>query len=123
MKLFWGSFNNDERKIYERMLVDACKLASNNSKSMVSSITVNDLLDMIIAAERNQLKDLLSAAIELASKCGFEHISTSKHYDTLSSSTKFNICSQRFKRMDNYYSRNFSRGDPTKTIANAYRPE
>lgn len=123
MKLFWGSFNNDERKIYERMLVDACKLASNNSKSMVSSITVNDLLDIIITAERNQLKDLLSAAIELASKCGFEDISACKHYDTLSSSTKFNICSQRFKSMDNFYSRYFAHGNPTKTIDRAYRPK
>jgi hypothetical protein len=101
--LFWKSFNEDEQKDYERTLVNACEHATNRYHSIVSNITVEELLDIIITAERYQLKDLVSACIKLTSKCHFGNFKKCGNFNKISSSTKLRMFSERLEIFENRY--------------------
>jgi hypothetical protein len=117
--LFWKSFNEREQKSYEGTLAYACERAASDSDSMVSDITVEELLDIIITAERFGLKDLLSASLKLISKCDFRIIIKCRNYDKISSSTKEKMYIEKLETYESRYSKCYNSSPSTK-VRNAY---
>ena len=78
---------------YESLLLNACKYYDQYN------LTLNQLVDLIIAGERFELQTLLSSAIELASKCIYfdSHI----RYHEISNSSKLKIAQQKLHLQKN----------------------
>ncbi|XP_061176166.1 uncharacterized protein LOC133185123 [Saccostrea echinata] len=70
--LMWDSFNSAEKRQYEDSLVNSCNRQSGPSSSQPSAISLHTLIGYIIAAERFNLENLLTAAIDLASYCSYK---------------------------------------------------
>lgn len=73
---------------YESLLSNACKYYNQYN------LTLNQLVDLIIAGERFELQTLLSSAIELASKCTHfdSHL---RRYHEISDGNKLKIAQQK----------------------------
>lgn len=78
-------------KKYEDQLVKACK---------ERKITMNNLLEFIIAGERYNLPNLLSAGIELSARCKVSIYES--RYKDVSIDTKFKMLSARLEYIYKY---------------------
>lgn len=61
-------------------------------------LTCEQLVDIIIAAERYKLQTLLSSAIELASKCTRSYWDNNPRYNEISDKTKLEIAKRSLER-------------------------
>ncbi|XP_061176809.1 uncharacterized protein LOC133185530 [Saccostrea echinata] len=78
--LLWDTLNSTDKMKYEDSLVSSCNRQSGPSSSQPSAISLHTLIGYIIAAERFNLENLLTAAIDLASKCRFMKLRNEKRY-------------------------------------------
>ncbi|XP_062569337.1 uncharacterized protein LOC134231388 [Saccostrea cucullata] len=98
VELFWITLTSDEKKEFEDRLVRRCEERSYTSEPI--TITFDKLLECIIVAERFNLKNLLTAAIDLASKCSNSKLKDKEGYKNISESTKSKILRQRVEVLE-----------------------
>ncbi|XP_062597019.1 uncharacterized protein LOC134258471 [Saccostrea cucullata] len=98
IELFWITLTSDEKKKFEDRLVRKCEERSYTPEPI--TITFDKLLECIIVAERFNLKNLLNAAIDLASKCSNSKLKDKEGYKNISESTKSKILRQRVEVLE-----------------------
>lgn len=94
-----GGMMEEERKSlmtqYEETLASACE----KSKAIK---TASSLIELIIAANQLNLKQLLPAAITLASKCCFNVLKNTPKYNEISDCIKLRISEERISHVERY---------------------
>lgn len=94
-----GGMMEEERKSlmtqYEETLASACE----KSKAIK---TASSLIELIIAADQLNLKQLLPAAITLASKCCFNVLKNTPKYNEISDCIKLRISEERISHVERY---------------------
>ena len=81
---------------YQTLLSDACKDHGKHK------LTYDTLVEFIIVGEHFKLKILLSAAIQLASKCKTEELKSCSRYHKISDENKIKIAEQRAKYKEHH---------------------
>lgn len=79
---------------YEEKLTRACEKSK--------AINASSLFGLIIAADQLNLKQLLPAAITLASRCCFDDLKNTPEYDEISDCIKLRISEQRISHVERY---------------------
>ncbi|XP_061176168.1 uncharacterized protein LOC133185125 [Saccostrea echinata] len=101
MELAWETQNDAKMVKCENRLVAICKQVYKETAHTFSRET---LLDYIIAAERYELKNLLTCSIELASKCNSMKLKNEEKYKKITNLTKYTIDTKRLKLIEkNHY--------------------
>ncbi|XP_062590741.1 uncharacterized protein LOC134252316 [Saccostrea cucullata] len=110
MELAWEAQYDSKMETCENRLVANCKLFIKEASSkIVETFSKETIIDYIIAAERYELKNLLSCAVELASKCNSTGFKNGCKYNEITSLTKYEIDTKRLNflekncRIDNSY--------------------
>ena len=71
------------------------------NKHSHDGLTMETLVEIIIAAECFKLEKLLSSAVKLASRCNSEQLKRRKRYHQISNDIRFKIDQERVKCKDN----------------------
>lgn len=79
---------------YEEKLTRACEKSK--------AINASSLFGLIIAADQLNLKQLLPAAITLASRCCFDDLKNTPEYDEISDCIKLRISEERISHVERY---------------------
>ncbi|XP_062590743.1 kelch-like protein 3 [Saccostrea cucullata] len=103
MELAWEDQHEDKMEKCENRLVAICRQCKDDTCEMIGTFTRKTLLDYIIAAEKYELKNLLSSAIELASKYSSYNLKNEEKYNKISSLTKYKIDTQRLSLLESNY--------------------
>lgn len=85
---------------YEDRLIKACAEASS-----CKCISINNLVEIIIAGGKLKLDKLLSYAITLASTCSSRSLRNQKRYKEISNDTKSKINEKRVTILEDYGSK------------------
>lgn len=93
---FGSQSNNSLMRGYQTLLSDACKDYDKRK------LTYDTLVEFIIVGEHFKLKILLSAAIQLASKCKTEELKSCSRYHKISDENKIKIAEQRAKYKEHH---------------------
>lgn len=83
---------------YEDRLIKACAEAG-------TCISIDNLVEIIIAGEKLKLDKLLSSAITLASKCSSRSLKNQKRFKEISDVTKSKINEKRVTILEDYGSK------------------
>ncbi|XP_062597020.1 BTB and MATH domain-containing protein 42-like [Saccostrea cucullata] len=101
--LLWDSQSSTEKRKYEDSLVSFCKHQSGSSSSQPSAISLHVLLGYIIAAERFNLRKLLEAAIDLASRCSYKKLRKDERYQRITDSSRTKILVKRMELFEDEF--------------------